>query len=656
MGKRVIVLGFILILAIFLVSADYFGYGSDLSSATTTTWTGNFSNFTGLQDTPSSYTGQSGNCVKVNAGETEIEFGSCATGGNASWNESGANLLYAGIEWDYNQSTATYNTWNEVWLSTYNATYEASVGNASWNQSGANLLYWPLSSGSYNATYDAYTTSNYTNVSNYWDGLNTINTTQMEDNAGTLNLLESWFSTLFDVLFGGKSTDDLTQGSTNLYENASWNESAVTNFMKNNTVGWNLTFSTIYSLDWSNVTITESQIGDFQSYILDSDEGDLNVNSTTWWAEVSGWVDDWLIQTGNDLDFNDSKLSTIYYNATQSVAVVGTIDGGTLADTQHSDGIYDGNTFNISEESGTPGLDIRINFTSITSFNLGVMRYKTSNLLGNFPIIQLWNYDSSIWEDYPPVGESESFATITQPVFDSTDHVSEGIVQMRIYKASIGFASNHYYIDWIAISKGYGTPSGEEIDPYSIHTDAINDTQMNYTSGKLNIRLPWLEGIFISDSDLPLENKTSVSCSNITGATSDLCTLVAGGSNPFDQSLNTTDNVTFQNLTLAQKITFSLGEIIDNVIDGWIKITGGLEVSGAINSSDWSNVTITESQISDLTHTPVTNIAFVNNTNIFTENQTMEGIALASDTTNHRIYDNETCAIITGDTSTLNIC
>lgn len=48
----------------------------------------------------------------------------------------------------------------------------------------------------------------------------------------------------------------------------------------------------------------------------------------------------------------------------------------------------------------------------------------------------------------------------------------------------------------------------------------------------------------------------------------------------YDQSLNTTDNVQFKNLTLSDTITFSLGEIIDNLVNSWIKITGNLRVTG----------------------------------------------------------------------------
>jgi len=178
--------------------------------------------------------------------------------------------------------------------------------------------------------------------------------------------------------------------------------------------------------------------------------------------------------------------NTTYYNATQSQVVAGTINAGTLADTQHPDARYDGVTFNFTEVALSSGLDLRINFTGIVSFNRGVMRYKTSSLSGAYPLIQLWNYDTSLWEDYSVVATSTSFATITQPVFDSTDHVSGGVVQMRIYKVSNGNINNHYYVDWIAISKGFGTPSGEEVDPYSWHKNSIGDTANYTTTGNVS--------------------------------------------------------------------------------------------------------------------------------------------------------------------------
>lgn len=40
------------------------------------------------------------------------------------------------------------------------------------------------------------------------------------------------------------------------------------------------------------------------------------------------------------------------------------------------------------------------------------------------------------------------------------------------------------------------------------------------------------------------------------------------------------------NLTITDKITFRLGEVIDNLVDGWITITGNLDVSGNITAEN----------------------------------------------------------------------
>ncbi len=49
--------------------------------------------------------------------------------------------------------------------------------------------------------------------------------------------------------------------------------------------------------------------------------------------------------------------------------------------------------------------------------------------------------------------------------------------------------------------------------------------------------------------------------------------------------LNSSRNYEMQNLTLGEKITFTLGGIIDNIVDGWITLTGGLNVIGHTNLS-----------------------------------------------------------------------
>ena len=89
-------------------------------------------------------------------------------------------------------------------------------------------------------------------------------------------------------------------------------------------------------------------------------------------------------------------------------------------------------------------------------------------------------------------------------------------------------------------------------------------------SGNVNLKDYWnmtnlnfFEKFTMTDSiDVNLNNLTNVSYINPEGTELNL-----GG-----------------NMTLTDKITFRLGEIIDNLIDGWITITGSLDVNGNITA------------------------------------------------------------------------
>lgn len=159
------------------------------------------------------------------------------------------------------------------------------------------------------------------------------------------------------------------------------------------------------------------------------------------------------------------KLKPIYYDATSIQGIYGTISGQ-INLTQHRDGDYDGLTLNITERASAPSLDIRINFTNgIESITQGILRYYTSSIVGDHPLIQLWDYEDGVWETYGELSETLGFSTIEQSVFDSREHVQNGTVRMRLYKQQNGNINNKYYIDWLSVSKGFGVPAGEEVDP-----------------------------------------------------------------------------------------------------------------------------------------------------------------------------------------------
>jgi len=236
----------------------------------------------------------------------------------------------------------------------------------------------------------------------------------------------------------------------------------------------------------------------------------INIVASNWFKGLFDWVinagisQDYLTFNGSALTFDettlnatiDDKLTSIYHNASQSSAVAGIVDGGDLIKTQHPDANYDGDTFNFSEASGSPGLDLRINFTNVSDFSRGIIRYKTSSLAGDFPVIQMWSYEDNDWEDYPLIAESESFATVTQPVFDDDEHIQNGMAQMRIYKSSNGNTNNHYYVDWIAIVEGPGVPSGQEIDPFFEQWLNNATFESNLRVDDYNVTANWFFGLF----------------------------------------------------------------------------------------------------------------------------------------------------------------
>jgi hypothetical protein len=97
-------------------------------------------------------------------------------------------------------------------------------------------------------------------------------------------------------------------------------------------------------------------------------------------------------------------------------------------------------------------------------------------------------------------------------------------------------------------------------------------------------KLAGANATFINTGNITIPNATNLSFYNSTGSEKLILTqdgnLGIGETNPQQRLVVNGDlNITSGNLTLGNKITFRLGEIIDNLIDGWITITGGLNVT-----------------------------------------------------------------------------
>ena len=76
----------------------------------------------------------------------------------------------------------------------------------------------------------------------------------------------------------------------------------------------NISIDHINATDWTNVTITEIQISDLQSYILTANEGNLNVNSSDFWDNFN--VPDDIVYSDLYTNFWDADVDLGNYNLT----------------------------------------------------------------------------------------------------------------------------------------------------------------------------------------------------------------------------------------------------------------------------------------------------------------------------------------------------
>jgi len=127
-----------------------------------------------------------------------------------------------------------------------------------------------------NSSIDSRSGSLNVNSSDYWDNMNTINTTQMENNGGVLNILESWLKSLF-----------YTKAEVNT------NISDANTSMKNYVDG---------------------------TFITQANEGNLNVNSSEYWNGTKSFNSSELErQTNGNLGILDSFINLLIDNrVTQS--------------------------------------------------------------------------------------------------------------------------------------------------------------------------------------------------------------------------------------------------------------------------------------------------------------------------------------------------
>ncbi len=231
--------------------------------------------------------------------------------------------------------------------------------------------------------------------------------------------------------------------------------------------------------------------------------------------------------------------------------------------------------FNISTSTDCSD-PLYSNYSTLTTDSRGIISYYLENVV--------LNYSDQYWLCYYRDGIliNNSKIVRTPYTFRARNMTSSGLeidsdLNLGNYNLTIGGG-------WLnnGVSILGGDIFAKVLYVYNISSLNVNNLVINGSS------FPSFDDLFdIGNStmrwqDLFLSGQVY---SNGTGNNYFLGNLGIGTSNPSQKlEVNGSLNVT-GNLTLGQKITFAFGEVIDNLVDGWVTITGGLRVEGKGNFS-----------------------------------------------------------------------
>ena len=238
----------------------------------------------------------------------------------------------------------------------------------------------------------------------------------------------------------------------------------------------------------------------------------LHLNQDNWFNDSNGYIN-W---DGDSPEFNQTKLEVSYFDASALNVVTGT-GAGNLEDIQ----TYNRVSYNVTEANSD--YELIVNFTEIEEFTTLLVRHKVDVVDGHSTAIQLWDYSDSVWEGYGFLSEQTTSQMQTLGVYDDSEHIEDGVVQVRFYQEEVGNAGHIHQFDWVGLSKGFGTPVGTETDPLSIHRDGATPLTANWDEGGFNLTsvTSWFLGIVKWENVFGLNTTIWNLASNGTLATSE---------------------------------------------------------------------------------------------------------------------------------------
>jgi len=305
--------------------------------------------------------------------------------------------------------------------------------------------------------------------------------------------------------------------------------------------------------------------------------GTIITNNTEQSLEIGTWnftviADD----TTNYTNTTDEELFTInpiptpLNVPTTITTITGTLDDGNVTSTQ----VYgEGQTYNISEVTGTPGFLIEMNFTNFTTFDSLLLVYNYDGNIGHNVDVEAWN--GTDWKVIEEFVGTTGFVNHSIGMLNDTELNIGGNISIRLNHISPGNVNHDFYLDYALLQV-----LNDTTPPY-FTTIPANDT-ITYGNN-------WTGVDFDATDDEQTFAHYSVNDSkftiNSTGYLDEVSILPAGTYN-----LNITINNTFglENSTVY-KLTVNKITSTCTVVDGSVTYPTPVSVSGSCTNPETSS-------------------------------------------------------------------
>lgn len=406
----------------------------------------------------------------------------------------------------------------------------------------------------------------------------------------------------------------------------------------NSSYATNVYADLFFSPDWSNITITESQISDLQSYLLTVPSVNITTNHG---GEVTGTYDNLVI--GNDVlddQYYDSEsdLTTLlddnYLSTVPSVNLT-TNHGGEVS------GTYD-NIVLDNDALDDQYYDSEADLTGLLDDN-----YVSRNAWTDID-----NYPASCAADYYVQGIGDTLDCVHIVNDTDTFNTSEQMV------AAVNTSSMYQIlIDWINIlnlptwnnissipSVNITTNHGGEVtgtyNAMVIDNDALDDQYFDEVGDLTAL----LDAVYEEEAHCDEHDGAYLSCNGeeLDVDANGICTYCGLDQESIEDYVGA---MVSGNTETDIAVTYEDGDgTLDFVVNANLIETNDAATLTTLDTGQGAYELYAMNQDVETTDDVTFN------------NVTLEAIYLEKDTTNHKIYDNTTCVIIKGDTSTLTIC